>query len=203
MKSVNGICFMWHHFLNSKIKGKFWKKIPKNQFIPIIGQRPIRTRDAELFHISQYDGGGPLMCPINNGGNGGGGPTYVLTGVVTWGIDCAKVGVPGVYTRITNYTNWWAILTITRCFLTWFQNATVSCLFRWVFENVGCGTASVQFNRLSSRGTVQLEEITWKEQCTQAHVYRADCFPPAPIVFPLCNAYEVTFLPPPLHVYRM
>ncbi|OQV21510.1 putative Serine protease 30 [Hypsibius exemplaris] len=51
----------------------------------------------------EYDGGGPLMCPISNGN---GGTTYVLTGVVTWGIDCAKVGVPGVYTRVTNYTTW-------------------------------------------------------------------------------------------------
>lgn len=43
------------------------------------------------------------MCPINTGS---GGPTYVLTGVVTWGVDCAKVGFPSVFTRITNYTNW-------------------------------------------------------------------------------------------------
>ncbi|GAU88154.1 hypothetical protein RvY_00902 [Ramazzottius varieornatus] len=50
----------------------------------------------------EYDGGGPLVCPVNNGGS----TTFVLAGVVTWGIDCAKVGVPGVYTRVSNYTNW-------------------------------------------------------------------------------------------------
>ncbi|XP_055334471.1 serine protease 30-like [Paramacrobiotus metropolitanus] len=60
----------------------------------------------------EYDGGGPLVCPLNANGDGPGasspglGSIFVLYGVVTWGVDCGKVGVPGVYTRITNYSNW-------------------------------------------------------------------------------------------------
>lgn len=40
------------------------------------------------------DSGGPLVC------NG------TLTGIVSWGIDCAKPLFPGVYTNVLSYSQW-------------------------------------------------------------------------------------------------
>lgn len=40
------------------------------------------------------DSGGPLVCDGN------------LTGIVSWGIDCARPFFPGVYTNITSYAHW-------------------------------------------------------------------------------------------------
>ncbi|XP_076362557.1 phenoloxidase-activating factor 2-like isoform X2 [Tachypleus tridentatus] len=45
------------------------------------------------------DGGGPLVCPRSNN-------TYVLAGIVSWGIGCKESGNPGVYVRVQNYIDW-------------------------------------------------------------------------------------------------
>jgi len=46
----------------------------------------------------QGDSGGPFV--INNRG------TYVLEGVVSFGVGCARAGLPGVYTHVSNYIPW-------------------------------------------------------------------------------------------------
>ena len=46
----------------------------------------------------QGDSGGPLVYKE-------GGRNYLI-GIVSWGIDCAKEGYPGVYTQVNNYIRW-------------------------------------------------------------------------------------------------
>ena len=44
------------------------------------------------------DGGGPLVC--NDRG------TFYLAGIVSWGIGCGKIDVPGVYVNVAKYSDW-------------------------------------------------------------------------------------------------
>ena len=39
------------------------------------------------------DGGAPLVCQSKDN-------RWVVAGIVTWGVDCGQVGVPGVYADV-------------------------------------------------------------------------------------------------------
>ncbi|NRD45630.1 serine protease [Corallococcus exiguus] len=46
----------------------------------------------------QGDSGGPLVVQRPQG--------YVLQGIVSFGVGCARAGLPGIYTRVSNYIPW-------------------------------------------------------------------------------------------------
>ncbi|EAA07062.5 AGAP010730-PA, partial [Anopheles gambiae str. PEST] len=45
------------------------------------------------------DGGSPLACQTESG-------TYVLAGIVSWGIGCGGFNTPGVYVAVNRYVQW-------------------------------------------------------------------------------------------------
>jgi len=51
----------------------------------------------------QGDSGGPFVVPLNDDSSN---QRYQLAGIVSWGIGCAKTGLPGVYTKVSNYIDW-------------------------------------------------------------------------------------------------
>ncbi|CAL8365435.1 unnamed protein product [Lota lota] len=54
--------------------------------------------EAAPMDTCQGDSGGPHTTDYKG--------TWFLTGIVSWGEDCAKVGKYGVYTRVSRYYNW-------------------------------------------------------------------------------------------------
>ncbi|XP_065204623.1 proclotting enzyme-like [Planococcus citri] len=46
----------------------------------------------------QGDSGGPLMMPIKN--------SYYLVGIISFGIGCADIDYPGVYTKVGYFSDW-------------------------------------------------------------------------------------------------
>ncbi len=59
----------------------------------IAAGRPSGGQDA-----CQGDSGGPFVVPDGDG--------IVLAGATSWGIGCARPDLPGVYTRLSNFSDW-------------------------------------------------------------------------------------------------
>jgi transmembrane serine protease 3 len=66
------------------------------------------TIDEDAMICAGYKQGGKDSCQGDSGGpfvvkSGSG---YTLQGVVSFGVGCARAGLPGVYTRVSEYVRW-------------------------------------------------------------------------------------------------
>lgn len=48
--------------------------------------------------VCKGDGGSPLACKIED--------NFVQAGIVAWGLDCGKEGIPGAYVKVSNFVDW-------------------------------------------------------------------------------------------------
>uniref|UniRef100_A0A6E8W2A8 Peptidase S1 domain-containing protein n=1 Tax=Anopheles coluzzii TaxID=1518534 RepID=A0A6E8W2A8_ANOCL len=53
----------------------------------------------DAVDMCKGDGGSPLACQTESG-------TYVLAGIVSWGIGCGGFNTPGVYVAVNRYVQW-------------------------------------------------------------------------------------------------
>ncbi|KAM9208981.1 serine protease 30-like [Dugong dugon] len=60
----------------------------------------VRLIQDDMLCAGFEEGGlrGPLVCPIKD--------TWIQAGIVSWGVGCARQNQPGVYTRVSTYTEW-------------------------------------------------------------------------------------------------
>ena len=57
-----------------------------------------------LVHLKRFtnfsgDSGGPMVCDSGNG-------SWTLNGIVSFGIGCARLGYPGVYSNVYSFVPW-------------------------------------------------------------------------------------------------
>lgn len=89
--------------LSSRPKQVVVPQLPESRCFSVFGQfmtsNNLCAGGRNQQDACQGDSGGPLVAKSENG-------NYVIAGVTSFGIGCGRAGVPGAYTKVTNYLDW-------------------------------------------------------------------------------------------------
>ncbi|KAK9971139.1 hypothetical protein ABG768_027030 [Culter alburnus] len=92
-------------FYSERIKRGMVRLWPQDQCVPeklsgrLVTSNMLCAGDTRgLDDACKGDSGGPLVCQKNG--------RMILMGLISWGDGCGKKDIPGVYTRVTKYSNW-------------------------------------------------------------------------------------------------
>ncbi|XP_049871206.1 serine protease hepsin-like [Pectinophora gossypiella] len=103
-----------------------WSCTPRQAELPVLSLEACRSTKYNASKIKDVmmcagypetahkdgctgDSGGPLITLTEN-------RVYELIGIVSWGYGCARIGYPGVYTRVTQYLDWIRDNTADACY---------------------------------------------------------------------------------------
>ncbi|KAM7321410.1 serine protease 55 [Alexandromys fortis] len=76
-----------------------WKECTK--VFPVLTNNMLcAAYDNESYDACQGDSGGPLVCNAEPGSK------WYQVGIISWGRSCGQKGSPGIYTVLSNYTQW-------------------------------------------------------------------------------------------------
>ncbi|XP_030636357.1 tissue-type plasminogen activator [Chanos chanos] len=92
-------------FYSERVKRGHVRLWPQDRCVPEILSGRVVTPNMlcagdtrGLDDACKGDSGGPLVCPKDG--------RMTLLGLISWGDGCGKKDTPGVYTRVTKYTDW-------------------------------------------------------------------------------------------------
>ncbi|MEM7218486.1 MAG: trypsin-like serine protease [Pseudomonadota bacterium] len=101
----------------------------------------------------QGDSGGPLFVPLSGSG-------YAQIGIVSFGQGCARPGLPGVYTRVSNYYDWVSRITGLDDGGTTEPPPSGNNL-QAAFRVVKCRNLVCRFNASASSSNSRIDSYTW------------------------------------------
>ncbi|XP_045496907.1 transmembrane protease serine 9-like [Colias croceus] len=103
------------------------------------------------------DSGGPLIAENKD-------HAYELIGIVSWGYGCARIGFPGVYTRVTHYLDWIKDNTDDACYCDFMWESRIVILLIMCIGAMGEEANVTAATTSTEQTTVAIDESIYEEE---------------------------------------